>query len=109
MIVDEGLAQRIRSVLGKRPELVEKKMFGGVGFMLNGNMVCGIHKEYLIVRFGSERYSEAITLPHTKAFDMTGKPMTGWIMVAPEGYADTRDLTDWIQQGVDYVSTLPPK
>lgn len=109
MIMNEQLAQRIRNVLVNERGLEEKIMFGGIGFLLLGNMVCGIHKEYLIVRVGPGKYQEALDHPNTKVFDMTGRAMSGWVMVAPEGYADDTQLSAWIQMGIDFVSGLPSK
>ena len=109
MAYDEGLAQRIREVLAGQPGLVEKKMFGGVGFMLQGNMACGVNQENLIVRVGPTRYEEALGRPHARVFDMTGRPMKGWVSVGPGGYKTDRDLQDWVQQGVVFALSLPPK
>ena len=109
MAYDEGLAERIREVLAEQSGLVEKKMFGGVGFMLHGNMACGVNKDDLIVRVGPERYAEAVVRPHTKPFDMTGRPMKGWVVVTPPGYEDEKDLADWVQEGVKFALSLPPK
>ena len=109
MAYDEGLAQRIREVLAERPGLVENKMFGGIGFMLQGNMACGVLKDELIVRVGPERYEEAVTRPHTRPFDFTGRPMRGWVTVASEGYESDEALQGWVQQGVDFALSLPPK
>ena len=91
------------------PEMIEKKMFGGVGFMVRGNMACGVNQDYLIVRVGREMYEEALRQPHAGVFDMTGRPMTGWVKVAPAGCAQEKDLRDWVQKGVDFALTLPPK
>lgn len=109
MAFDEGLAQRIRDILEGTPGLEEKKMFGGIGFLVFGNMACGVHKNALIVRVGPARYSEAVGKPHTKPFDMTGRPMTGWVMVDPDGCRSEEDLDAWVQQGVEFVGTLPKK
>lgn len=109
MAYDEGLAERIRVALGDRPELVEKKMFGGVGFMLLGNMACGVNKDDLIVRVGPEQYEEAVIRPHARPFDFTGRPMKGWVMVAPPGYEDDKDLEGWVDDGVSFALSLPPK
>jgi TfoX/Sxy family transcriptional regulator of competence genes len=109
MAYDEGLAQRIGDMLGEQPGLVEKKMFGGVGFLLHGNMACGVHKDALIVRVGPERYDEALKRPHTRPFDMTGRPMKGWVMVAADGYEADDDLNSWVQQGIEFALSLPPK
>jgi len=83
MAYDENLTRRMRAKIGSLPGLVEKKMFGGVGFMVQGNMACGVHGEDLIARVGPEHYEQALAQPHTKPFDMTGRPMSGWVMVAP--------------------------
>ena len=109
MPCDENLALRVTAALGDLPGLTEKKMFGGVGYLLNGNMACGIYKEYLIVRVGPDAHQDALAKPHTKIFDITGRPMTGWVMVAPEGVTDERSLASWVQQGMDFASSLPPK
>ena len=110
MAYDEGLAQRVREVLGDGlPGLVEKKMFGGVGFMVGGNMACGVNKNDLIVRVGPERYEEALGRPHAKEFDLTGRAMTGWVTVASEGYESDEALKSWVQQGVDFALSLPAK
>lgn len=109
MAYDEGLAYRIRELVDGQPGLVEKKMFGGLSFMVQGNMACGVIKEDLVVRVGPESDEAALALPHARPFDFTGKPMAGWIMVAPEGYESDDDLKDWVQRGVDFARSLPPK
>jgi hypothetical protein len=106
---DEALEQRIGEALAEQPGLVAKRMFGGVGFMLQGNMACGVHKEMLIVRVGPERYEAALGRPHTRVFDMTGRPMRGWVMVEPDGVGSDAELTAWVQQGVEFALSLPPK
>jgi len=109
MAYNEGLAQRVRVVLEGKSGLVEKKMFGGVCFLLCGNMACGILNESLIVRVGPEKYENALKLPHTRKFDTTGKPMKGWVMVSPEGHNTAESLSYWIEQGVAFALTLPMK
>ena len=109
MAYDEGLAQRVRELLEEKPGFVEKKMFVGICFLLRGNMACGIINEDLIVRVGSERYEASLKLPHTRKFDITGKPMKGWVMVSSDGYETDEDLFKWIQQGLHYALSLPPK
>ena len=109
MPYDEILAERVRAILDDQPGWVSKKMFGGIGFILHGNMACGVHKEALIVRVGPERYEEALSQPHTRVFDITGRPMTGWVMVAPAGCQEGADLEHWVSQGVAFARTLPPK
>ncbi|HEY69811.1 MAG TPA: TfoX/Sxy family protein [Anaerolineae bacterium] len=109
MAYDEGLAQRVHEVLSEEAGLVEKKMFGGVGFMLQGNMACGVHKDMLIVRVGKEGHDAAMNKPYTLPFDITGRAMRGWVMVAPEGVEQDADLEAWVQQGVAFARSLPPK
>lgn len=109
MAYNESLAQRIRVILYEMPGLVEKKMFGGVGFILHGNPACGVHKDALIVRVGPEKHQEALSRPHTWQFDITGKPMAGWVMVGAGGFESDKDLKAWVHQGVEFALTLPPK
>ncbi len=109
MPYNENLAQRVREIIKERPGLVEKTMFGGVGFMLHGNMACGVHKDSLIVRVGPDSYESAMAQPYTRPFDITGRPMTGWVMVASDGYQEETDLEKWVNKGVKFALTLPPK
>jgi TfoX/Sxy family transcriptional regulator of competence genes len=109
MAYDTLLADQVRAALGPLPDLVEKKMFGGVGFMIRGNMACGVHGDDLIVRVGPEKYEQALARPHARPFDMTGRPMAGWVMVAPQGCQGEAELSDWVRQGVDFVRSLPAK
>jgi hypothetical protein len=109
MAFDEILATRIRASLGLIPGLVEKKMFGGIGFLLHGNMACGVHKDDLIVRVGPDNYQQALSLPNTRPFDMTGKPMSGWIMVEPKGCKTDVQLNTWIASGLYFARSLPIK
>jgi hypothetical protein len=109
MAYDENLARRMRAEIGPMPGLVEKKMFGGTGFMVQGNMACGVHGNDMIVRVGPERYEQELDRPHTKVFDMTGRPMSGWIIVEPAGVAGDDDLRAWVEQGLEYALSLPAK
>jgi hypothetical protein len=84
-------------------------MFGGIGFLLDGNMLVGIWKESLIVRLDPAEYEEALEEPHVKEFDITGRPMKGWVLVAPEGLEEEEPLRGWIQRAKVFVSTLPAK
>jgi TfoX/Sxy family transcriptional regulator of competence genes len=102
------LAERIRSELNGMP-FVEKKMFGGTGFLLNGNMACGVNKDNLMVRVDPEKHSALLKKPHTKPFDLTGKPMNGWLLVEAEGYKTDKQLSTWIKEGVQFAWSLPPK
>ena len=109
MAYDEKLARRIRAEIGPMSGLMEKKMFGGVGFLVRGNMACGVHGDDLIARVGPARYEAALARPHARVFDMTGRPMSGWVMVAPAGVAADDDLRAWVQEGIEYALSLPAK
>jgi TfoX/Sxy family transcriptional regulator of competence genes len=109
MAYDVELARRINAILKNKSGWVEKKMFGGVGFMLNGNMAVGVHKDNLIVRFPEAESDQALKLPNVTVFDMTGRPMKGWIMVKPVGLKNDRDLKKWVERGLDFASGLPKK
>jgi hypothetical protein len=109
MAFDTKLAERIRERLGKRKGLSEKKMFGGIAFMLGGNMACGVHGGDMIVRVDPEETDKALSEPHTRRFDLTGRPMKGWILVDPKGLAQDADLGKWVGVGAQYAESLPPK
>jgi len=108
MAYNQKLAERIRSKLNGIP-FVEKKMFGGVGFLLNGNMACGVNQDDLILRVDPEKHSALLKNPHVRPFDMTGRPMKGWLLVAADGVKSEKQLNTWIKEGVDFALTLPPK
>ncbi len=109
MAYDEGLEQRIDSILDQQPGLEAKKMFGGIGYLIDGNMACGIHKNRLVVRLGPDLYASASNRPDVVEFDITGRPMKGWIMVMPDGIAEDEELNQWIKKGINFAATLPPK
>ncbi len=109
MAFDEQLAERIRHQLGNRPDVTEKKMFGGLAFLVKGNMCCGVHGRELMVRLDPAQTAQALSKPHTRAFDLTGRPMKGWILVQPKGLATQATLSKWIQAGMKYASSLPAK
>lgn len=109
MAFDEKLANRVRSQLGPRRGLTEKKMFGGLAFLLNGNMCCGVRGDELIVRIAPERTDEALSQRHTRIFDLSGRPMNGWILVQPPGLKTKAALAKWVGAGVEYASSLPAK
>ncbi len=109
MAYDEALAARVRKTLGRRAALVEKKMFGGVAFLLNGHMCCGILNDSLMVRLDHQHAAKALFEPHTKVFDMTGRPMKGWVVVLAQGIATDEALARWVDIGVAYAQTLAPK
>ena len=108
MAYNTKLAERIRSELSGIP-FVEKKMFGGVGFLLKGNMACGVNQDNLIVRVDPEKHASLLKKPHTKPFDLTGKPMKGWLVVEADGVKTSKQLGNWVREGVEFASTLPPK
>jgi TfoX/Sxy family transcriptional regulator of competence genes len=109
MAYDEGLAQRVRELIEVYPMVDEKKMFGGVGFMIEGNIACGVLKDELIVRVGPSYYQEALRQMYSREFDITGRPMQGWIMVQAEGYESDQALKEWVEMGIEFALTLPPK
>jgi len=109
MAYDETLAARIRQHLARRKNVEEKKMFGGVGFLLNGNMLVGVWKDSLIVRLGPDDGDEALKETHVREFDITGRPMKGWVLVEPEGIEGDDDLSGWIQRAMKFVGKLPAK
>ena len=109
MAFDESLAARIRDALARKKGVVEKKMFGGVGFLLHGNMLVGVWKDSLIVRLGPEEGEEALNEPHVKEFDITGRAMKGWVLVAPEGIECDDELSGWMQRAIKFIAKLPAK
>lgn len=106
---DPVLATRIRRLIGGLPGVVEKRMFGGVGFLLDGHMCVGVWKRSLVARVGPDAYPAALAEPSVGEFDVTGRPMTGWVLIGPEGFPDDEQLGRWIGLALDFVRTLPPK
>jgi TfoX/Sxy family transcriptional regulator of competence genes len=109
MAFNEALAERIRQGLARRKNLEAKKMFGGIGFLLTGNMLVGVWKDSLIVRLGDDQGKEALKEPHVREFDITGPAMNGWVLVEPEGVKDDDHLSAWIQRAIRFVAKLPAK
>lgn len=108
MPYNEELAARVRNALSRRRHFTEKKMFGGVGWLLNGNMCVGVWKEWLIARLGND-YSLALREPHVRAFDITGKALTGWVMVGLPALVTDEALREWVNRCIAFVRTLPAK
>ena len=108
MAYSETLAGRIRQRLSRRQNVAEKKMFGGVGFLLNGNLLVGVWKDALVVRLGKDEGEAALLEPYVKEFDITGRAMKGWVLVAPAGVEDDQ-LSVWIQRALKFVGKLPRK
>ena len=109
MAFDEKLAERVRRHVGKRNGLSEKKMFGGLAFLLHGNMSCGIHGNELIVRIDPAKTESALAEPGARIFDMTGRPMKGWLLVDAAGLEGETALGKWVRRGLDYAASLPKK
>ena len=109
MAYDEHLAQRIREALKRRRGISEKKMFGGLAFMVNGHMACGVIGEDLMVRVGPEAYDQALKKSGARPMDFTGRPMKGMVYVGPRGHQRAPSLKAWVEQGLSYARSLPPK
>jgi TfoX/Sxy family transcriptional regulator of competence genes len=110
MAFDEDLARRVRVLLDGRSDVDERRMFGGIGFLVAGNMCCGVHGEELIVRLDADEAEELKgSESGARPFDMTGKPMRGWLFVAGEATAEDSDLERWVRRAEAFASSLPPK
>jgi TfoX/Sxy family transcriptional regulator of competence genes len=109
MAYDGGLAERIRFVLDEESRVSEKEMFGGVAFLLDGKMFVGVVKDDLMVRVGPEHYDDSLKRAHVRPMDFTGKPMVGYVFVAPDGVAEDPELERWIRLAAGFVTTLPKK
>ena len=109
MAYDDGMATRIEDALSSESGLVTKKMFGGLAFLLDGHLCCGVVGTDLMLRIGPDAYDAALAEDHTRAMDFTGKPMRGLIYVEAEGIAEEPELRRWISRGVEFVRRLPPK
>ncbi|MEX0771403.1 MAG: TfoX/Sxy family protein [Balneolaceae bacterium] len=109
MSYDDGLAQRIREQLNNRSDVEERKMFGGLCFMISNHMCCGIVEDSLMARVGPEVYEQCLAKTHTRKMDFTGKPMKGMIYVDSEGLTTDKELKKWISICLEFVESLPPK
>jgi TfoX/Sxy family transcriptional regulator of competence genes len=106
---DEGLAERIRDLIGADPVMSERKMFGGLCFMCSGNMCFGIMGNDLFVRVGPDASIEFLAKPHVREMDFTGRVMRGIVLVDPLGFTEDRLLRDWLDRGLEFAESLPPK
>lgn len=106
---DEDLANRVREALGGTKGVRERKMFGGLAFMVHGNMACGIVGDELMVRVGPEAYEQALSQPHAREMDFTGRSMKGMVYVAADGVKNGRSLKAWVERGLGYATSLPPR
>jgi TfoX/Sxy family transcriptional regulator of competence genes len=109
MPYSQSLVDRVRHALQGHRGITEKKMFGSIIFLLNGNMLVGIWQSSLIVRLGPERATTALKQPHVREFDVTGRPMKGWVMVEPDGLESDQRLGEWIEMAMRFVEGLPEK
>jgi len=109
MAYNEELADRVRVVLAVRKDVTERKMFGGLSFMLGGNMCCGVIKDDLVVRVGPDRYEDTLAEPHARPMDFTGRPLRGMVYVGPEGCRTDRAVAKWVRRAVEFAASLPKK
>ncbi|MGE0874070.1 MAG: TfoX/Sxy family protein [Burkholderiales bacterium] len=109
MAYDEGLAQRLRELLAGERGVSEKRMFGGIAFLIDGNMCAGVVRDELMVRVGPDAYARLVREPHAREMDFTGKPMRGFVYVAASGIERDADLGRWLGHGTAYARTLPRK
>ena len=109
MPYDAILADRVLAVLGDQPTLEQKRMFGGLAFMLRGNMACGVIGTDVIVRVSKETYQTALTRPHVREMDFTGRAMRGWVVVSPGATDRDEALREWVEVGASCALSLPPK
>ncbi|MDH3224029.1 MAG: TfoX/Sxy family protein [Gemmatimonadota bacterium] len=109
MAFHEGLAQRVREVLDHRHDVVEKRMFGGLAFMVRGHMTVGVNGEELMLRVGKDSYDNALARTGAREMDFTGRALKGFVYVSHDGHASDRDLQDWISLALAHTESLPPK
>ena len=109
MAYNEKIEARIKNIVSSWKNTDSKKMFGGICHLLNGNMFCGVYKDFLILRLGEENAEKALKLPFAKPFDITGRPMKGWVMVKENGFKKEKDLEAWLNQAQEFVRALPAK
>lgn len=109
MAYDEALAERIRKLTPKSDARSERKMFGGLCFMVGGNMFAGVVRDELMVRVGADGFDEALARPHARPMDFTGRPMKGMVFVGAKGIAADKDLKAWVKRAFDFAAKLPPK
>lgn len=110
MPFDPQVAERVRFALAEEGvEPVERKMFGGLAFMVRGHMTVGVLGDDLMVRVGRDAHEDAVSQPHAREMDFTGRPMTGMVYVSADGFAEDDDLRAWLRRGLDFTGSLPPK
>jgi TfoX/Sxy family transcriptional regulator of competence genes len=109
MAYSRALADRVRHALRQTRLTTEKRMFGGLAFLLNGNLLVGVWQDALIARLGAQQAATALGRPHVSQFEVGGRPMKGWVVVELDGLESDRDLADWIERAIEFVVTLPAK
>lgn len=109
MAYDEGVAERVRELVGGREGFSERKMFGGVCFMLNGNMFAGVIRDDLMLKVGKPAFEDALAQPHARPMDFAGRPMTGMVYVAPPGFESKAALQEWLDRALSFVGEMPAK
>jgi TfoX/Sxy family transcriptional regulator of competence genes len=109
MAYNERLAERVRAMLASRTDVSERRMFGGLSFLLDGKMCVGVLGDELVIRSGAERYAEALKRPHAREMDFTGRSMTGMVYVSPAGVSRGASLQRWVELGVEAASSATPR
>jgi TfoX/Sxy family transcriptional regulator of competence genes len=109
MAFDDGLAERVRELLADTSGVVEKRMFGGLAFLINGHMCCGIVGSELMLRVGPKQYDEVLSIPYVRQMDFTGRPMKGFVFISEKGFEEEAQLNEWILRSLMFVHTLPEK
>lgn len=109
MAYDEPLAERVEALIGKRRGVTQKRMFGGLAFLLNGNMCCGVMRDRVMLRLGPDGVQAALKERYAEPMNFTGKPMKSMVYVRPEGYEADEDLAQWVEKAVRFAKTLPAK
>lgn len=109
MVYNEQLAAKARALISSRKGFSEKRMFGGMAYLINGNVCCGVLKDDLVVRVGPDEYGAALAMPHARQMDFTGRKIRGFVYVDPRGWSKTESLGKWVRIGIKYASSLPKK
>jgi len=109
MAYDEGLSFRVEAILDDSPAVIAKKIFGGIGYLIHGNIACGVIQNILIIRLSQEDYRTALQKPNTRKFEMTDREMPGWLLVDPDETSEDMDLKNRVNSALQFSATLPPK
>ncbi len=109
MAFDLKTAERVRQTLSNRGDVAEKRMVGGISFVVDGNMCCGVTGSALMVRVGTEAREQVLAEPHVRPMEFAGRTLAGFVLIDPEGFRTDAALTAWVQRGIDFVATLPAK